>query len=125
MNAIIYIADRIGPLIGKLGSPHDGEVLSAARALLRQLEKNGLNFNDLGGALLAAPAPAPRHEAPVFYDYLTACEWIINTDCGELSARDIRFCEDMRDILSRWPPKLKQAAWLRALVEKLGGRFDG
>ncbi len=28
-------------------------------------------------------------------------------------------------ILYRWPPKPKQAAWLRSLVEWLGGRFDG
>jgi hypothetical protein len=36
MNALPQIADRISPLIGKLGSPHDGELLSAARALSRQ-----------------------------------------------------------------------------------------
>lgn len=31
----------------------------------------------------------------------------------------------MPGILYRWPPKPKQAAWLRSLVEWLGGRFDG
>ncbi len=31
----------------------------------------------------------------------------------------------MPGILYRWPPKPKQAARLRSLVEKLGGRFDG
>ena len=41
------------------------------------------------------------------------------------SAREIRFCDDMRGILNRWPPKPKQAAWLRSLVAKMGGRFDG
>jgi len=30
----------------------------------------------------------------------------------------------MPGILYRWPPKPKQAAWLRSLVERLGGRFD-
>jgi hypothetical protein len=125
MTAFPNIADRISPLIGKLGSPHDGEVLSAARALLRQLDKYGLSFNDLGGALMAAPAPAPRHEAAAFYDYLQACEWVLRTNGGALSARDLRFAEDMRGLLYRYPPTPKQAAWLRGLVEKLGGRFDG
>ncbi len=31
----------------------------------------------------------------------------------------------MPGILYRWPPKPKQAAWLRSLVERLGGRLDG
>ncbi len=31
----------------------------------------------------------------------------------------------MPGILYRWPPKPKQAAGLRSLVEWLGGRFDG
>ena len=31
----------------------------------------------------------------------------------------------MRGILYRHAPTPKQAAWLRGLVEKLGGRFDG
>ena len=31
----------------------------------------------------------------------------------------------MPGILYRWPPKSKQAAWLRSLVERLGGRIDG
>ena len=58
------------------------------------------------------------------YDCLTAVEWMVTSDCGELSAREIRFCEDMRDIFYRWPAKPKQAAWLRSPVAKLGGRFD-
>ena len=40
-----------------------------------------------------------------------------------IPARDIRFCEDMRGILYRWPAKPKQAAWIRGLVANLGGKF--
>ena len=56
MSTLAQIADRIGPLIGRLGSPHDGEVVSAARALARQLDKAGLNFNDMAVALKAEPS---------------------------------------------------------------------
>lgn len=63
--------------------------------------------------------------SPRCYDYLTAVEWLLATNAGELSDNDIRFVKSMRGILFSWPPKPKQAAWIRSLVEKLGGRFDG
>ena len=59
------------------------------------------------------------------HNYREAVAWILEADCGELSARDIRFVEDMREILRGWPARPKQAAWLRSLVAKLGGCFDG
>ena len=31
----------------------------------------------------------------------------------------------MRGVHRRWPPKPKQAAWLRSLVAIMGGWFDG
>ena len=126
MNAHPQIANRIDPLIRRLASDMDGEIVACVRAIDRQLNRAGLTFHDLADRLTRVQeTPAQKHEPQAFYDYLTACEWILRTDCGELSARDIRFAEDMRAILYRWPPKPKQAAWLRTLVEKLGGRFDG
>ena len=44
---------------------------------------------------------------------------------GKLAATQIRFVESMSEILERWPPRPKQAAWLRSLVEQLGGQFNG
>ena len=38
-----------------------------------------------------------------------------------MTARDIEFLESMRGILRRWPPKPKQAVWLRDLVERSPG----
>ncbi len=126
MNALAPITDKLSVLIPRLASDKDGEVVATARAIGRQLAKAGTDWHDLADRLTSAPeTPAEGHEPPAFYDYLTAVEWILATDCGELTARDIRFCEDMQGILRRWPPKPKQAAWLRALVAKLGGRFDG
>ena len=125
MNTLAPVAERLDPLIRRLASSNDGEIVACVVALRRQLEKAGLDFHDLADRLTGPEAPAQSHEPPVFYDYLTAVEWLLATDCGELTARDIRFCEDMRGILYRWPAKPKQAAWLRSLIERLGGRFDG
>ena len=125
MNAVAPVAARLDPLIRRLASDRDGEVIACVRAISRQLEKAGLNFHDLADRLAAPETPAQSHESPVFYDYLTAVEWLLATDSGELTARDVRFCEDMLGILYRWPPKPKQARWISGLVAKLGGRFDG
>ncbi len=125
MTALAPIRDKLDPLIRRLATDKDAEALACVREIGRQLRKAGADWHDLADRLTAPEAPAQASEAPAFYDYLTACEWILATDCGELTARDITFCEDMRGILYRWPPKPKQAAWLRSLVSKLGGEFHG
>ena len=126
MTALTPISDKLAILIPRLGSDRDGEIVATAAAITRQLSKAGADWHDLADRLTSAPAaPAETSETMVFYDYLTAVEWLLATDCGELSARDIGFCEDMRGILYRWPAKPKQAAWLGSLIERLGGRWDG
>ncbi len=125
MNAVAPVAARLDPLIRRLASDRDGEVIACVRAISRQLEKAGLNFHDLADRL-AAPEPAAEDDAPpVFTDYAEAVEWILATDCGDLTAREIDFLESMRGILRKWPPRPKQAVWIRALVEQLGGSFNG
>ena len=126
MNALADITPKLAILIPRLASDRPGEVAATAAAITRQLSKAGADWHDLADRLTSAPeTPAHGHESAVFYDYLQAVEWVLRTDCGDLSARDIQFCEDMRGILYRWPPKPKQAAWIRGLVEKLGGQFHG
>ena len=125
MNALDPVADRLDPLIRRVASDKDGEAQACVRAIECRLGKAGLTIHDLADPLTATVTPAQRHEPPVFYDCLTAVEWMVTSDCGELSARDMRFCEDVRDILYRWPPGPKQAARSRSPVAKSGGRFDG
>lgn len=125
MTALAAVADRLDPLIRRLASDQDGEVVACVRAIERQLDKAGASWHDLADRLASPETPAQSHEPPVFYDYLTAIEWLLAIDAGELTDRDIAFCEDMRGILYRWPAKPKQAAWLRSLVERLGGQFNG
>ena len=125
MNALAPVADRIDPLIRRLASDRDGEVLACVRAIGRQLDKAGASWHDLADKLTSdLETPAQSHEQPVFYDALTACEWILRTESGQLTANEIRFVRSMVGILYRWPAWPKQSRWISALVAKLGGRFD-
>ncbi len=120
---IAQIADRIGPLIGKLGSPHDGEVLSAARALGRQLDSLDLNFNDLAIAVVAEPITriVYRDRDPALLsDWSEIADWC--ADHPEwLSDKDADFITNMCRILSRpgTEPTPKQARWLQNILDRI------
>jgi len=123
MNALAQIADRIGPLIGKLGSPHDGEVLSAARALGRQLDNQGPNFNDLAIAVVAEPITRivyrDRDPDPLS-DWSEIADWC--ADHPEwLSEKEADFIANMCRILSRpgTEPTAKQAKWLQDILDRI------
>ena len=124
MNALAPIIHKLDPLVRRLASEKDGEVVACVRAIGRQLGKAGLTFHDLADRLTAPEAPAHNNEVMVLTNYAAAVEWILATDCGERTSRDIAFVEDMVGILRRWPASPKQAAWIRGLVERLGGCFD-
>jgi hypothetical protein len=125
MNGLATIAPKLDPLIRRLASDRDGEIIACVHTIGRQLKRAGATWHNLADKLTSEPEPpADGHSSAVFNDYLIATEWILATDCGQLSARDIRFVESMHDILYRWPPSAKQATWLRAICEKLGGRLD-
>ena len=124
--ALAPIAPKLDPLIRRLASDQDGERLACIAAIERQLAKAGASFHDLADQLTrATETPANGTVPTIFYDYLTAVEWMLATDHRDLTGRDIDFLESMRGILYRFPPRPKQAAWLRALVEKCGGEFHG
>ena len=125
MSALTPISDKIDPLIRRLASDQDGEVVACVRAIGRQLHKAGLSFHDLADRLTAPEAAAKDDTPAVFTNYAAVVDWLLVTDGGDLTAKEIDFLESMRGILQRWPPKPKQAAWIRGLVERLGGRFDG
>ena len=66
MNAVAPVAARLDPLIRRLASDKDGEVVACVRAIGRQLQKAGLSFHDLADRL-TAPEPAAEDDAlPVF-----------------------------------------------------------
>lgn len=123
---IAALAPRLGPLLGKLGSPHDGEVLAVARAIGRQLERHGLGWNDLGAAIAADPAvrvvyrdrqPEPDPAAEDWREMAAFC-----ASRGELlSEKEHDFVRTMARVLRRpgAEPTPKQAAWLAALHDRL------
>ncbi len=125
MTALAPISDKLDPLIRRLASDKDGEVLACVRAIGGQLTKAGLSFHDLADQITAPETPAESDAPAVFTDYREAVDWALVTDCGELTAREIDFLESMRGILRKWPPKPKQARWIEALVERRGRWFDG
>ncbi len=121
MNVSPILA-RLDPLIRRLASSSDGEVVACVRAIERQLDKVGASWNDLADRLTTDPeAIAEDHATPVFSDYAEAVNWLLARGRGQLSAREINFCEDMRGILHRWAPTPKQADWIVVLVIRLQG----
>ena len=109
---------RLAPLLGKLGSPHDGEVVAAARAIGRQLQRQGLGWNDLGRALGAGPVPAladPERER-----WAEMAEFCQRRE-ELLTEREAAFVATMGRVLRRpgTRPTPKQAAWLIAIFGRL------
>ncbi len=123
MTAFADIADRIGPLIGKLGSPHDGEVLSAARALGRQLDNVGLNFNDLAIAVVAEPITRivyrDRDPDPLS-DWSEIADWCAYHPQW-LSEKEADFIANMCRTLRRpgTEPTPKQGKWLQNILDRI------
>lgn len=72
----IPIAEKIGKLVGRLGSNHDGEVLATGRAIERTLKGAGLDLHVLAEHVAAPPPrtivvyrdrPAERPAGPRSY----------------------------------------------------------
>jgi hypothetical protein len=139
------VADRIGKLLKLLSSPRDGEVLGAARAILRTLEGAGADIHELaarveGGKLSTAdmqriydaafadgrraaeatqPADAWQDVEPNWQEIATECR---DRGDGRLTPREHEFVNDM----VRWTvyrkPSEKQAKWLHSIYVRLGRR---
>lgn len=135
--------EKLKKLIKLLSSPNDGEVVAAARAILRTLEADGTDIHDLadrvGGRKLseaemqriydeafrrgrdAAAADSGFHntEGPSFHEM--ACE-IQHKANSRLTAKEQGFVEDMISWCARREPSEKQAKWLHAIYWRIGRR---
>jgi hypothetical protein len=134
--------DKIGKLIKMLSSPNDGEVVAAARAILRTLAQEGTDIHELaerveGRKLSQAEMQRIYHQAfrdgkksvevaadfsnagPSFYSM--ACE-IKHKANGQLSPKEQGFVEDMVRWCARKEPTEKQANWLHAIYCRIGRR---
>jgi hypothetical protein len=136
-------AEKIGKLIKMLSSSNDGEVVAAARAILRTLEAEGGDIHELaerveesklseaemrriydrafadGRESVAAAANFSTLRGPSFYEM--ACE-IQHKDDGRLTPKERDFVEDMVRWCARREPSEKQGKWLHAIYCKVGQR---
>lgn len=118
------LAAKISPLIARLASDSEPEVLACVRALRRILESRGLDINDLAAALEPKPVQVVSVQAeprdPNSWSDLA--QWIAYHGRGRLKAHEQAFANDMAlRLVMDGEPTRKQAAWLRALYAKLGG----
>ena len=132
-------ADKIGKLIKMLSSPNDGEVVAAARAILRQLQAEGSDIHELaerveGRKLSKAEMQTIYDRAyrdgkkaaaatggfsdvgspggPSWHDMAVA---ILSKANGRLSPKELGFVEDMERRCARREPTEKQAKWLHSI----------
>jgi hypothetical protein len=136
--------EKIQKLIKLLSSPNDGEVVAAARAILRTLAQEGTDIHELAarvegrklsqaemqriydaafaeGRRTAEEAkPAEFHDVkPKWQEMAVECR---NQDNDRLTLREREFVDDM----VRWTmwrePSEKQAKWLHCIYCRIGRR---
>jgi hypothetical protein len=65
MTLPISVADRLGKLIPRLATDHDGEIVNTVRAIRRTLEGAGQDLHDLAARLTGkGPRPEARTYGP-------------------------------------------------------------
>jgi hypothetical protein len=137
--------EKLGKLIKMLSSPNEGEIVAAARAILRTLAQEGGDIHELAARVAdnkllqsdmqkiydqafragaesvqaAADFSNVGNAVPSFYEM--ACE-IQHKGDGRLNPKEQAFVEDMVRWCARREPSEKQATWLHALYCKIGRR---
>ncbi len=125
-----------------LSSPQDGEVLAAARALVRTLQVAGTDVHELAervegrklseaemrtiydaayreGRSAAEADKAFSQVGPNWHDMAVDCR---DHDDGRLTPREREFVDDMVRWTLHREPSEKQAKWLHVLYVQLGKR---
>jgi hypothetical protein len=136
--------EKIGKLIKMLSSPNDGEVVAAARAILRTLAQEGTDIHELatrveGGKLSKANMqriydaafadgrraaennkPTEFHDVePNWHEIAVNCR---DHDDGRLTPREREFVNDMVRWTVHRKPSEKQGKWLHLIYVRLGRR---
>jgi hypothetical protein len=131
MATLAPIAERLGKFVRLLSSDKDGEVVAAARAIMRTLAGEGLDIHALADSLALAQEaaaehylrglPAGRREArnaePTWHEIATECAEHLD----RLREHEQKFVRDMvRRTVRGGAPTEKQANWLRAIYARTG-----
>lgn len=107
-----------------LSSQHDGEIVSAARAINRLLASSGLDWHWLASRIITPQeAPGPTHErqeGAFAANPNSAADWLLANHATRLRPRDRDFLETMREW--RGQPTERQAVWLNDLCRRFGYR---
>jgi hypothetical protein len=133
MSAFTPLAERLAPivpklvpLLGKMASDHEGEILASVRAIRRLLERHGLSLNDLGQALEAEPVVRVVYQErepdrkPATDEWLEMAQHCL-AGAELLSEKERDFVQTMVRVLRRpgTQPTPKQADWLNDIFDRL------
>jgi hypothetical protein len=115
------VADRIGKLIRMLSSDKDGEVVAAARSLMKTLHGVGSDIHAVANLVTKhAPSRFRDDDAnPIWHEIAQWCQ-----GHGErLRDTERKFVDDMcgRTAFDHFEPTEKQATWLLSIFYRLGG----
>jgi hypothetical protein len=138
------LGNKLGKLLKMLSSPRDGEVIAAARAILRTLEGAGADIHELArrvesgklseadmqriyDAAYADGRRAAEKDKPTGFNDIEPNwhEMAINCrdqDNGRLTERERDFVNDMVRWTVHRKPSEKQGKWLHLLYVRLGRR---
>jgi hypothetical protein len=133
--------EKIQKLLKLLSSNNDGEVVAAARAIMRTLEAEGADIHELaervegrklspsemqqiydtafrrGRDAAAADGGFHNTEGPSFYEMARE---VMRKEDGRLSPKERDFVDDMVRWCARREPSEKQAKWLHTLYCRIG-----
>ena len=106
-------ARRIVASMARLRSPHDGEVIAAARAVSRLLAPHGVYLEALAQAALCPPARAITERPP--QSESARADWCLQANCWNATERE--FLAKVTWLATLSP---KQRAWLDRLCARRG-----
>jgi hypothetical protein len=118
------VAKRIGRLIGRLGSDHDGEVLNAVALLKKLFCTERLSFSDIAAVIEDRAGTEVRKQyydaagRPRWHEIALFCQR--NSDRLE-SVKERMFVDQMAGWTVAREPSEKQASWLESIFARLGG----
>ncbi len=129
---------KVGKLLPRLASNHDGEVVATARAIIRSLQSHGSDLHDLVGHLTQpavervvcrereAPAEKATRPAPEFdasfssAEIVRLAELLLDVNICVLSSSEAKFVRQMmnsaRHRKGQFRMTVRQADWFRSIV---------
>lgn len=121
------IRRRLGLILARLASSHDGEVVNAARIAVKMLSEHGWRPEDLASVqpthYQAPPPPPPQENESTIRDAAAFAQDLMDRAVG-LTEREESFLQDLID--KDWGRATeKQTSWLRSIARKVPTKNRG